>query len=299
MPVSLNRTGGHSLADIIHDLHQLFHSLPKTQDALAEYLADGETSPPLSSGWYLEWASACEEGDGWVRFGGRKIMIVVDGKPCDPAKFHYHPPQDRPRAPDPPVPIEEPLPDADPPPVTTEDDSPANDATASLPSGRWHVLAVVLDGWHRGGLSVPLMQEYLVGLIENGAIKLSEALPAGWMMNSQRFGGRVSGKKHFVFIAPGKELWADEIGCQLSDPRILDPRQLSRFLAPAAVETPREKSASLPPEEQSEGQPQATHETDGRELVVWKETLIPLLNTLRDAHQLPDITPHTMRSSNA
>jgi hypothetical protein len=286
-------TGGHSLADLIRDLYQLYHSLAKVQDALAELIISGEIVPleELAPGWYLEWASAHESGEGWVRFGGRKIMIVVDGKPRDPAKLRYHSPFSEPRPPTPSEPVIEEAPsqpDADPPSTTIEEDPPAN-AAALLPSGRWHILAVVLEGWRQGKLSTPLMQEYFARLVENGAIKLSEALPEGWMLSSQRFGG-VTGKTYFSFIAPGgKELWADEIGCQLSDPRILDPRLLHLFLAPAVVETPPNDDTDSPSEEQSEGQPQATPETDGRELAVWKETLIPLLNALRDGHQLPNI----------
>jgi hypothetical protein len=193
----------------------------------------------------------------------RKIMIVIDGKQRDPAKIRYHSPFSEPRPPTPSESVAEeepPLqPDADPPSTTTEEDPPASDAF-TLPSGRWHILAVVLEGWHRGGLSIPLMQEYFVRLVENGAIKLSEALPEGWMMDSQRLGGRVTGKKHFSFIAPGgKELWADDLGCQLSDPRILDPRQLSRFLAPAVVETPPKGDVDPP----SEGQTRTAPEPKG------------------------------------
>ena len=278
--------GGHSLADIIHDLYQQLHSLRKVQDALVEYLADGETSPPLSPGWFLEWASTYEEGDGWMRFGGRRIMIVVDGKRRDSAEFRFHPRpsqfgEPRPATPSEPAVEEEPSqPDADPPSATIEEDPPAN-AAASLPSGHWHLLGVVLEEWRRGGLSVPLIQEYFARLVENGAIKLSEALPERWLMSLVRSGSRVTGKQHFLFIAPGgKEFWADDLGCQLSDLRILNPRLLHLFLVPAVVETPDD--ASLSPEEQ----PEATPETDGRELAVWRETLIPLLNTLRDGHQL-------------
>ena len=283
MPASLYHTGGHSLADLIRDLYRLYYSLAEVQNELARQIISGEIVllQELAQGWYLEWASVHEEGDGWSR-SRRKIMIVVDGKQRDPAEFRYHSPLSEPRPPAPSEPAveeEPPQPDADPPSTTTADNPPAS-ATALLPSGRWHVLAVVLEGWHRGGLSIPLMQEYFARLVENGAIKLSEALPEGWMMSSQRFGGSVTGSNHFLFIASGgKEFWADELGCLLSDPRILDPRQLSRFLTPAVAETPPKDDASLPPDERPEEQPKATPETDGRELVVWKKTLIPLLNT--------------------
>ena len=250
-------TGGHSLADLIRDLYQLFHSLSKVQDALAELFISGEIVPSeeLGQDWYLKWASVYEEGDGWADFGGRKIMIVVAGKPRDPAEIRYHSPSSEPRPLTPSEPaVKEELPQPDPSPVTPGDDPPTSDVFM-LPSGRWHVLAVVLEGWHRGGLSIPLMQEYLVRLTENGAIKLlSEALPVGWMMSSQRVGGSVSGKKHFVFIAPGeKELWADEIACQLTDPRILDPRLLHLFLAPAVAGTTPPKDDIDPPSEEHPG----------------------------------------------
>jgi hypothetical protein len=66
-------TGGHSLAELIHDLYQLYHSLSKVQDALAELLISGEIVPleEITPGWYLEWASVHEEGDGWARPAAR------------------------------------------------------------------------------------------------------------------------------------------------------------------------------------------------------------------------------------
>jgi hypothetical protein len=251
MPVAAY-PGGLSLADLIRDLYRLYQSLAEVQNELARQIISGEIVllQELAQGWYLEWASIHEEGDGWAR-SSRKIMIVVDGKQRDPAEFRYHSPLSEPQPPAPSEPAvekEPPQPDANPPSIATED-PPTNDDAALLPSGRWHILAVVLEGWRRGGLSTPLMQEYFARLVENGAIKLSEALPEGWMMSSQRFGGRVTGKTHFSFIAPGgKELWADEIGCQLGDPRVLDPRLLHLFLAsPARVKAPLEPPADLHP----------------------------------------------------
>ena len=110
--------GGHSLADIISDFYRHFRSLPRRRkDALAEHLANGETSPPLLPSWYLEWVSLLEEGDGWAR-SSRRIMIVVDGKQRDTSEFCYGPSPSEPRLPDLPEPPVEQVPsqpDTDPP----------------------------------------------------------------------------------------------------------------------------------------------------------------------------------------
>ena len=129
MPASLYHTGGHSLADLIRELYRLYYSLAEVQNELARQIISGEIVllQELAQGWYLEWASVHEEGDGWSR-SRRKIMIVVDGKQRDPAEFRYHSPLSEPRPPAPSEPAveeEPPQPDADPPSTTTAEDSPA------------------------------------------------------------------------------------------------------------------------------------------------------------------------------
>ena len=114
--------GGHSLADRIYGLYRLGLSLSEVQDELDRQIASREIVllRELPKGWYLEWANAHEEGAGWARHDGGRIMIMISGKQHDPAEFRYHEPQP-PACPEPIVEEEPPPPDADPPAIETEE----------------------------------------------------------------------------------------------------------------------------------------------------------------------------------
>jgi hypothetical protein len=69
-----------------------------------------------------------------------------------------------------------------------------------------------------------------------------------------------------------------------------DPRQAERDALDAMTIDAPQPAAAPEPEPLPAPEAEPPPSTDGRELVVWKETLIPLLNTLRDANQLPNKT---------
>src|SRR6478736_1863701 len=157
--------GGHSLADLIYELLRL-RSLREVQEELAQRIADREIvlSRELPPDWYLQWVSLHEEGDGWVRFGGRRIMIMAAGKPIDPREIRWH---------EPPPPVRPARIDTDPPPptVTEEPASPTPVPPLGRAGNAGHSLDVVLKGWHRHH-PLPLVQEYFVALLASGDIAL-------------------------------------------------------------------------------------------------------------------------------
>ncbi len=223
------------------------------QDLLASQIADHEivVSPELPEGWYLEWASVREEGDGWVRLGGRRIMIVIDGKRRDPREFRYHepPPPVRPKQI---VEQEPPQPDVDPPAIVEEE--PASDA-ASLPSGpaghAGHSLADILERWNHYPYSLPQVQEYAAHLLASGEMVLSEALPEGWWLESAPEHLRSYGvRNRDIIIRTSDDRWGDpaRIRCHFpNDPQLAGPLQLSRLRKPAVGKETARENADLSP----------------------------------------------------
>lgn len=241
--------GGHSLADLIDELPRRL-SLREMQDEIYRQIAAGEIvlSEELPEGWYFEWASLREEGDGWVRLGGRRIMIVVSGKQRDPREFRWH---------EPPLPVRpEPLfaEEEDLPPLATE--APTIAPAALPPLGcaghAGHSLADILKGWRRRH-SLPIVQAYLAALLASGDIALSENLPSsGWWLED-------APRHHIVIVTP--DGWCDPVALRClfpRDPLLAGPLQLSRLQKPAVEKKPaREPAApvSVEPDDSSSDVP--------------------------------------------
>ena len=263
--------GGYSLDDRIQEMGRR-RSLREVQDELDQALADREIviTPELPEGWCLEWVHLREEGEGWARFGGRRIVIMAAGKQYDPRDFRWR---------EPPLPVRPNPYEEDTEPLATAAEEPPIAPAASLPPGfedyGGHSLAVIIEGWRRGH-ALPIVQKYLVALRASGDIVLSQDFSGCWWLEHDPL------FKSAVIVTVNSCLYPSEIRCLFPrDARLVGPLQLWRLRKPAALPDvdPPSKSSSVATENDVY--------SDGRERTEWKTHLVPLLIKLRAEGKVP------------